>query len=168
MVWSLNGCYSHKSWYFTRNIFNQCVEGFKILFEASSQASSATLTTIWRPGLIMATPYLQRRLFQSPQCAEEFIKSFQFSLVTTLSRFWVSQGKEGLCAKQKSSRIGLINTTGWIVACVMKINTSLRSEFIFLTPATRSLPITCSPLFKWLDQSKGDLNRRRMALGFSV
>ena len=32
-------------------------------------------------------------------------KSFQFSLVTTLSRFWVSQGKEGLCAKQKSSRI---------------------------------------------------------------
>ena len=26
------------------------VEGFKILFEASSQAYSATLTTIWRPG----------------------------------------------------------------------------------------------------------------------
>ena len=38
-------------------------------------------------------------------------KSFQFSLVTTLSLVRVSQGKEGLCAKQKSSRISLINSS---------------------------------------------------------
>ena len=56
------------------------------------------------------------------------IKSFQFSLVTTFSRFWVSQGKEGLCAKQKSSRISLINSS-WPAS--WKINTSLRSEFSF-------------------------------------
>ena len=63
-----------------------------------------------------------------PQYAEEFIKSFQFSLVTTLSRFWVSQGKESLCAKQKSSRISLINSS-WPE--LWKMNTSLCSEFIF-------------------------------------
>ena len=63
------------------------------------------------------------------QTAEEFIKSFQFSLATTLSRFWVSQGKEGLCAKQKSSRISLINSS-WPE--LWKINTSANaSVFIF-------------------------------------
>ena len=30
---------------------NGYIESFKILFEASSQACSATVTTIWRPGL---------------------------------------------------------------------------------------------------------------------
>ena len=33
------------------------VEGFKILFEASSQACSATLTTIWIPGLSYEDDY---------------------------------------------------------------------------------------------------------------
>ena len=59
----------------------------------------------------MSIPYLQRRLFRSPQYEEEFIKSFQFSLVTTLSRFWVSQERQSLSAKQKSSRISLINSS---------------------------------------------------------
>ena len=61
------------------------------------------------------------------QYAEEFIKSFQCCLVTTLSHFWVSQRRESLCPKQKSSRIGLI-TSSWPE--LWKINTSLRSEFI--------------------------------------
>ena len=80
---------------------------------------------IW---LIMAIRNLQRRLFRSPQYVEEFIKSFQFSLVTTLSRFWMSQGRESLCEKQKSSTIALINSS-WPE--LWKIDTSLRSEFIF-------------------------------------
>ena len=70
----------------------------------------------------------------NPQYAEEFIEPFQFSLVTILFRFCVSQGKEGLCAKQKSSRISLINSS-WPAS--WKINTSLRSEFIFISPATQ-------------------------------
>ena len=71
-----------------------------------------------------------------PQNAEEFIKSFQFSLKTKHSRFSVSQGKEGISARQKSSRISLINSL-WHSS--RKTNTSLPSEFIFyVTPATRS------------------------------
>ena len=59
------------------------------------------------------------------QIAEEFIKSFQFSLVTTLSRFRVSQLK----VKQKSSRISLINS---LLPELWKINTSATdSVFIF-------------------------------------
>ena len=65
------------------------------------------------------------------QTAEEFIKSFQFSLVTTLSRFWVSQGKEGLCAKQKSSRISFISSS-WPELWKINTNTSANaSVFIF-------------------------------------
>ena len=45
-----------------------------------------------------------------PQYAEELIKSLQFGLVTTLSRFRVSQGKESLYPKQKKRRISLINS----------------------------------------------------------
>ena len=40
-----------KFWYFTRNFFNCYPDSFEVLFEASSQACSAILTTIWRPGL---------------------------------------------------------------------------------------------------------------------
>ena len=76
----------------------------------------------------MTIRYLQRRLFRSPQYAEEFIKFFQFSLMTTLSRFWVPRGKECLFAKLKSSRIRLMNSS-WPE--LWKINTSLPSEFIF-------------------------------------
>ena len=47
-------------------------------------------------------------VISKPQYAEEFIKSFQFSLVTTLS---LSQERESLCAKQKSSRVSLINSS---------------------------------------------------------
>ena len=50
MVWSQNRCIGHKFWYFTRNIFNGYVGSFKILFEASSQACSAILPTVWKPG----------------------------------------------------------------------------------------------------------------------
>ena len=73
------------------------------------------------------------------QSAEEFIKSFQFSLVTTLSRFWVSQGKEGLCAKRIRSRISLINSLWpelWKInteanASVFIFHNSSHSEFIY-------------------------------------
>ena len=51
VAWSLYGSNDHRHWSLTRNICNQCAENFKILFEASSQACSAILTTIWRPGL---------------------------------------------------------------------------------------------------------------------
>ena len=53
MVWSLNRCNGHKFWYFKRNSFNQYVDSFKILFEASSQACSAILPTIWRRGFTL-------------------------------------------------------------------------------------------------------------------
>ena len=62
------------------------------------------------------------------QTAEEFINSFQFSLVSTHSRFWVSQGKEGLCAKQKSSRVSLMNSAN---ASVFIFHNSGHSEFIY-------------------------------------
>ena len=51
MVWSRCGINDRKYWSLTRNTCNRYVEGFKILFEASSQVCSATLTTISRPGL---------------------------------------------------------------------------------------------------------------------
>ena len=77
----------------------------------------------------MATPYCRGYYaILKPQYAEEFIKSFQFSLVATLSHFWVSQGKKGLCAKQKSSRISLMNSS-W--PALWKLYTSLHSKFIF-------------------------------------
>ena len=76
----------------------------------------------------MAIPFLQRKVISKLQYAEEFIKSFQFSLVTTLSRFWVAQERESLCAKQKSRKISLIDSP-WPE--LWKINTSLRSEFSF-------------------------------------
>ena len=70
MVWSLNRCNGHKFGYFTRNIFNRCVEGFKILFEASSQASSATLTTVWGPGLILINLHINSFDFKNFQVIE--------------------------------------------------------------------------------------------------
>ena len=80
------------------------------------------------PPLALSSRYIRK-------CTARFLKRSDlafshpgFSLVTTLSRFWVSQGKESLCAKQKSSRISLINSS-WPE--LWKINTSMRSEFIF-------------------------------------
>ena len=75
-------------------------------------------------------------VISKPQYAEKFIKSFQFNLVTTFSDLWLSQGKEGLCAKQKSRRI-----SSW--PALWKINTPLRSKFIYflITPATERLSI---------------------------
>ena len=46
-IWSLN---DHRHWSLTRNICNRYVGSFKILFEASSHACSAALTTVWKPG----------------------------------------------------------------------------------------------------------------------
>ena len=66
-------------------------------------------------------------------------RSFFFKLITTLSRFWVSQGKESLWAKQKSCRISLINSP-W--PALWKINTSLRSKFIFHNKGLSELSIT--------------------------
>ena len=41
-------------------------------------------------------------VISKPQYAEEFIKSFKFSLLTTFSRFWVSQEMESLCEKKRA------------------------------------------------------------------
>ena len=65
------------------------------------------------------SPFAEEAILKA-QYAEEIIKSFQFGLVTTFSHFWVSQGKETLCARQKSCPWSLF----------------LR------TPSTRSLSIT--------------------------
>ena len=54
MAWPPYCCNDHKSSYFTVNISNGYVDSFEILFEASSQACSAILPTIRRPGLKLA------------------------------------------------------------------------------------------------------------------
>ena len=51
MPWSSYSCNDSRYSYLTRNTYNRCVENFKILFGASSEACSAIVTTIWRPGL---------------------------------------------------------------------------------------------------------------------
>ena len=56
MAWSPYRCNDdHKYWSFTRNICNRFIENFKVAFEASSQACSAPVTTIWRPGFMLLT-----------------------------------------------------------------------------------------------------------------
>ena len=45
-------------------------------------------------------------VISKPQYAEEFIKSFQFSLVPH-----IPASEAGLCAKQKSRRIRFVRTT---------------------------------------------------------
>ena len=74
----------------------------------------------------MAIPYSQRRLFRSLNIQWEFIKSSQFSLITTIALFWVSQGKKGLCAKQKSSTLELDKL---LVACKNKHLAALGGYF---------------------------------------
>ena len=51
MPWSSQSCNDRKYSYFTRNTCNRCINSLKILFGATSEACSATVTTIWRPGL---------------------------------------------------------------------------------------------------------------------
>ena len=50
MSWSSHSCSDCRYSYLTRNICNRCVDSFKILFVATSEACSAIVTTIWRPG----------------------------------------------------------------------------------------------------------------------
>ena len=50
MPWSSHSCNDHKYSYFTRNICNRCIDSSKVLFGATSEACSAIVTTIWRPG----------------------------------------------------------------------------------------------------------------------
>ena len=51
MPWSSHSCNDHRYSYFTRNFCNRCINILKILFGATSEACSAIVTTIWRPGL---------------------------------------------------------------------------------------------------------------------
>ena len=55
MVWSPFRCSDQKCWSFTRNICNRFIESFKVFFEALSQACSALVMTIWRPGFTPLT-----------------------------------------------------------------------------------------------------------------
>ena len=50
MPWSSHSCIDHRYSYFTRNFRNRCINSLKILFGATSEACSAIVTTIWRPG----------------------------------------------------------------------------------------------------------------------
>ena len=50
MLWYSHGCNDGGCSYFTRKICNQCIDSLKILFGATSEACSAIVTTIWRPG----------------------------------------------------------------------------------------------------------------------
>ena len=54
MLWSPHSCNDRRYSYFTRNICNRCIYSLKILCEASSEACSAIVTTIWRPSFIFA------------------------------------------------------------------------------------------------------------------
>ena len=59
MPWSSHSCNDHKYSYFTRNICNRCIYSLKILFGATSEACSAIVTTIWRPGISLGSYFWQ-------------------------------------------------------------------------------------------------------------
>ena len=59
MPWSSHNYKYCRYSYFTGNICNRCIDSLKILFEEMTEARSAIVTTIWRPG------FMQQNLFHN-------------------------------------------------------------------------------------------------------
>ena len=92
MPWSSNSCNDRRYSYFTRNIYNRCVDSLKILFKASSEVYFAIVTTTWRPGL---TSFPETSPINDDDCLSAQTLFFLYKIKTTNLELFCHANDEG-------------------------------------------------------------------------